>query len=74
MVARLESTKDLSDIVEGLEGLGYVAIAYDKNSAFIYRKDITSSSNMNRDIKSIKSACKFTNQIKVLYGNNNSNV
>jgi len=74
MVARLESTKDLSCIVEGLEGLSYVAIAYDTKSAFIYRKDITSYSNMNSDIKSVKSSCKFTNQIKVLYGNASSNV
>lgn len=73
MVARLESTKDLSCIIEKLEGLSYTTITYDKNSGFVYKKNLNSFTDLNRDIKTVKSACNFTNQIKVSYGTSNTN-
>ncbi len=74
MVARLESIKDISCVLEKLEGLSYTTIAYDKNSGFVYRKGLNSYTELSRDIKSVKSACKFTNQIKISYGSSNNNL
>ena len=74
MVARLESTKDISCLIEKLEGLSYTTITYDNNSGFVYKKNLNSYSELNRDIKSVKSACSFTNQVKVSYGSSSGNI
>ena len=73
IVARLESTKELSCIIEKLENLNYTTTSYDKNSGFVYNKN-NSHSDLTRDIKSAKTACKFTTSIKIQYGTNQSTI
>lgn len=71
IVVRLEATKDISDVVEHLNGLGYEVCSSDKKIAFVYRKD----SNLNQfssDLKSAKSASKFTGLIKCVHGGNSA--
>ena len=73
IIARLESTKELSCILEKLEALEYTTTAYDAKSGFVYNSKNTHS-NLTNDIRSAKTACKFTTSIKVQYGTNNSSI
>jgi len=67
MVVRLEGTKDISCILEKLTALSYDVVTDDKKIAFIYRKS-SNSNDLRGDVKSAKSACKFTGTIKAIYG------
>jgi len=73
IVARLESTKELSCILEKLEGLNYTVTAYDTKSGFVYNSK-NNYSNLTEAIKSAKTACKFTTSIKVQYGTNQGTI
>lgn len=73
MVARLEGIKNISCIYEKLEALNYDVITNDEKIAFVYRKN-SNSSNLRNDIKSAKTACKFTGTIKIIYGTNSTNM
>jgi len=73
IIARLESTKELSCILEKLEGLNYTTTAYDAKSGFVYNSKNTHT-NLTSDIRSAKTACKFTTSIKLQYGTNNSSI
>lgn len=71
MIARLESTKDISSISDTLKALAYDVVQQNDKIAFIHRKS-GSSSDLGRDIKSAKEACKFTGAIKCIYGTSTS--
>lgn len=71
VVARLEGTKDISEVLEKLKGLEYEVVSSSKVVGYVFRKD-TSNSNLSRDIKSTKSACGFTGSIRATYGTNSA--
>mgnify|MGYP000067032979 CR=1 FL=1 len=71
IVARLEGTKDISDILEKLEGLEYETSSSNKKIGYVFRKN-ASSSDLSRDVKSVKTACKFTGSIKCTHGSNST--
>lgn len=66
-VARLEGTKDISSILDKLEDLDYEASAQSNKIVFVYRKH-TNSTDLKRDIKAAKDACKFVGTIKCTHG------
>jgi hypothetical protein len=72
IVARLEATKDIKCILDKLENLEYDVSLLNEKTIFVYRAS-ASSSDLSRDVKSAKSACKFSGTIKCSYGTNNSN-
>ena len=67
IVARLEGTKDISGILEKLKGLEYEVSALNDKIVYVFRKN-ASSTDLSRDVKSAKVACKFTSSIKCTYG------
>jgi len=71
IVARLEATKDIKCILDKLENLAYDVSLLNEKTIFVYRAS-ANSSDLSRDVKSAKSACKFVGTIKCSYGTNNS--
>ncbi|WP_447894996.1 hypothetical protein [Vreelandella sp. GE22] len=71
IVAKLESSKDLTDVAEKLRGLEYEVVPAVKKEIFVFRKK-GSNTDLSRDVKSAKDACKFTGPIKSVYGTNSA--
>ena len=73
IIARLEGNKSISNILDKLEGLKYEvsACVSNNNIGYVYRKN-ASSTDLSRDVKSVKKACQFTSSIKCSYGTNSS--
>ena len=71
MIARLEGIKDISCISSKLEALEYDVVQQNEKIVFIYRNK-ASSSDLGRDVKSAKDACKFSGSIKCTYGTNSA--
>jgi len=73
IIARLESQKELTCILEKLEALNYITTAYDAKSGFVYNSKNTHT-NLTSDIRSAKTACNFVGSIKVQYGTNQNTI
>lgn len=71
VIARLEGAKDISGILEKLKKLEYEVVSSSNKVGYISRNN-TSSSDLSRDVKSVKTACKFTGSIKCTYGTSNA--
>lgn len=71
VVARLEGTKDISELLEKLRGLEYEVASSNNKVGYVSRNN-ASGSDLSRDVKSVKTACKFTGSIKCNYGTSSS--
>ena len=67
IVARLEGSKNISEILNKLEGLEYEVSVLNDKTGYVFRKN-ASSSDLSRDVKATKSACKFSGTIKSSFG------
>ena len=67
MTVKIEGAKDISCIVEKLQGLEYDVVLLNNKTAFAYRKG-SSLTSLSNDMKSAKEACKFIGQLKLEYG------
>lgn len=70
-VARLECVKDISEILKKLEGLEYEVTSSNNKVGYIFRKN-ANSSDLSRDVKAVKAACKFIGSIQCTYGTSGS--
>lgn len=69
IVARLEGLKNISEIFNKLEGLEYEVSVLNDKIGYVFRKN-ASSSDLSRDVKTVKTACKFSGTIKSSFGSN----
>ena len=69
MIARLESSKDISCILKKLTASAYKVTIASKREAFLYKQGLNSNS-LRSDIRSAKESCKYTSSINIIYGSN----
>lgn len=69
IVARLEGSKNILEIFNKLEGLEYEVSVLNDKIGYVFRKN-ASSSDLSRDVKTVKAACKFLGTIKSSFGSN----
>lgn len=72
IIARIESSKSISDILNNLAKLKYEVSSLNDKSGYVFRK-IGSVADLSRDIKSAKITCEFSGVIKVSHGTSSSN-
>ena len=67
MIARIESSSDLTGLCGTLKELGFEVAIQNNKAAFIHRKN-TAIDALRNALKSAKDANRFSNQIKIEYG------
>jgi hypothetical protein len=67
IVARLDGSKNISEILNKLEGLEYEVSVLNDKTGYVFRKN-ASSSDLSRDVKATKAACNFSGTIKSSFG------